>query len=174
MEVIDGKPDTSDSRARARTADLLRGGMVLRHRRAGARQRNHGHPVLGRPPASADTLWDLASVTKPIVGLAVMSLVESGRLLLEDTIGQYLPAFADSDKANLTVRHLLTHTSGIPGGPDCTAGAPRRPVAGRHPRTCRWPSPPAPTSVQLPGLHPAGTDRGGGRGRRWTGWSPNG
>lgn len=69
----------------------------------------------GGPPADDDTTWDLASVTKPIVGLAVMSLVESGQLLLDDTIGQHLPAFADSDKANLTVRQLLTHTSGIPG-----------------------------------------------------------
>ncbi|GIH16721.1 serine hydrolase domain-containing protein [Rugosimonospora africana] len=69
----------------------------------------------GGPDADAHTLWDLASVTKPIVGLAVMSLVESGMLLLEDTIGQHLPAFAHSDKANLTIRQLLTHTSGIPG-----------------------------------------------------------
>ncbi|HEY2674276.1 MAG TPA: serine hydrolase domain-containing protein [Rugosimonospora sp.] len=69
----------------------------------------------GGQAADADTLWDLASVTKPIVGLAVMSLVESGQLLLDDTIGQHLPAFAASDKANLTVRQLLTHTSGIPG-----------------------------------------------------------
>lgn len=69
----------------------------------------------GGPPADPDTLWDLASVTKPIVGLAVMSLVESGQLLLDDTIATHLPAFAGSDKADLTVRQLLTHTSGIPG-----------------------------------------------------------
>lgn len=69
----------------------------------------------GGPPADADTWWDLASVTKPLVGLAVMSLVESGRLVLDDTVGQWLPAFLGSDKANLTVRHLMTHTSGIPG-----------------------------------------------------------
>lgn len=67
------------------------------------------------PAVAEDTYWDLASVTKPIVGLAVMSLVEAGALVLDDTVGQWLPAFRDSDKAELTVRQLLTHTSGIPG-----------------------------------------------------------
>lgn len=67
------------------------------------------------PAADTDTWWDLASVTKPVVGLAVMSLVETGQLVLDDTVGQWLPAFRNSDKAMLTVRQLLTHTSGIPG-----------------------------------------------------------
>lgn len=69
----------------------------------------------GGPTADTDTLWDLASVTKPIVGLAVMALIEAGQLVLDDTVGQWLPAFRDSDKATLTLRQLLTHTSGIPG-----------------------------------------------------------
>jgi CubicO group peptidase (beta-lactamase class C family) len=62
-----------------------------------------------------DTLWDLASVTKPIVGLAVMALVERGQLSLTDPIPAHLPAYARTDKADVTVWHLLTHTSGIPG-----------------------------------------------------------
>jgi CubicO group peptidase (beta-lactamase class C family) len=69
----------------------------------------------GGAPVTDSTCWDLASVTKPIVGLAVMSLVESGQLTLDSTVGEYLPAFAASDKAPLTVRQLLTHSSGIPG-----------------------------------------------------------
>jgi CubicO group peptidase (beta-lactamase class C family) len=69
----------------------------------------------GGPAAGADTLWDLASVTKPIVGLAVMSLVDNGTLVLDDTVGDWLPDFRDSDKSPLTIRQLLTHTSGIPG-----------------------------------------------------------
>ncbi|HEX3789733.1 MAG TPA: serine hydrolase domain-containing protein [Pseudonocardiaceae bacterium] len=69
----------------------------------------------GGPAADADTWFDLASVTKPIVGLAVLALVESGALVLDDTIGAWLPAFRGGDKAKLTVRQLLTHTSGIPG-----------------------------------------------------------
>jgi CubicO group peptidase (beta-lactamase class C family) len=67
------------------------------------------------PPVDEQTWWDLASVTKPIVGLAVMSLVESGELVLDDAIAEQLPYFANTDKAALTVRQLLTHTSGIPG-----------------------------------------------------------
>lgn len=69
----------------------------------------------GGPAVEMATLWDLASITKPIVGLAVMSLIESGELLLDDTVAAHLPRYATTDKAELTVRDLLTHTSGIPG-----------------------------------------------------------
>jgi CubicO group peptidase (beta-lactamase class C family) len=65
--------------------------------------------------ASLDTWFDLASVTKPIVALAVMSLIDSGALTLDDTVGEHLPDYRDTDKAAITVRQLLTHTSGIPG-----------------------------------------------------------
>ncbi|MFJ4467737.1 serine hydrolase domain-containing protein [Streptomyces sp. NPDC089424] len=67
------------------------------------------------PELDGTELWDLASVTKPIVGLAVMALVERGVLALDDTVGAHLPDYRGGDKENLTVRHLLTHTSGIPG-----------------------------------------------------------
>ncbi|MBY8882674.1 serine hydrolase domain-containing protein [Actinacidiphila acidipaludis] len=60
-------------------------------------------------------LWDLASVTKPVVGLAVMALADRGALRLTDTVGDHLPEYRDGDKAGLTVRQLLAHTSGIPG-----------------------------------------------------------
>jgi CubicO group peptidase (beta-lactamase class C family) len=66
-------------------------------------------------PVGDDTLWDLASVTKPIAGLAIMALIDDGHLLLDDSIARYLPGFAESDKASVTIRELLTHTSGIPG-----------------------------------------------------------
>ncbi|MFJ4406653.1 serine hydrolase domain-containing protein [Streptomyces sp. NPDC088910] len=67
------------------------------------------------PALNGDELWDLASVTKPVVGLAVMALVDRGALDLAGTVGRYLPAYRGGDKADLTVRHLLTHTSGLPG-----------------------------------------------------------
>ncbi|GAA4974495.1 serine hydrolase domain-containing protein [Streptomyces hyderabadensis] len=67
------------------------------------------------PVLDGDDVWDLASVTKPIAGLAVMALVERGALGLDDTVGGYLPHYRGGDKAELTVRQLLTHTSGIPG-----------------------------------------------------------
>jgi len=63
----------------------------------------------------ADSLWDLASVTKPIVALGAMVLLEQGALRLDDQVGHFLPAYRETDKAALTVRQLLTHSSGIPG-----------------------------------------------------------
>ncbi|MCU1475530.1 MAG: esterase [Subtercola sp.] len=69
----------------------------------------------GCPDVAESSLWDLASVTKPIVAMAVMSLVESGELTLDDTIGDHLADYRDTDKAGIAVRDLLTHTSGIPG-----------------------------------------------------------
>ncbi|MFJ5608134.1 serine hydrolase domain-containing protein [Streptomyces sp. NPDC093221] len=67
------------------------------------------------PALTGDELWDLASVTKPVVGLAVMALVDRGAVDLAGTVGRYLPAYRGGDKADLTVRQLLTHTSGLPG-----------------------------------------------------------
>ncbi|MFG2543169.1 serine hydrolase domain-containing protein [Streptomyces sp. NPDC048594] len=67
------------------------------------------------PPLDGDDLWDLASVTKPVAGLAVMALVERGVLGLDATVGTYLPDYRGGDKVGLTVRQLLAHTSGIPG-----------------------------------------------------------
>lgn len=67
------------------------------------------------PALTGDELWDLASVTKPVVGLAVMALVERGALDLAGTVGRYLPAYRGGDKAGITVHQLLTHTSGLPG-----------------------------------------------------------
>jgi CubicO group peptidase (beta-lactamase class C family) len=69
----------------------------------------------GGPALNENNRWDIASVTKPIVGLAVMSLIESGHLSLDDTIADHLPDYSHTDKAALTVSQLLTHTSGIPG-----------------------------------------------------------
>ncbi|MEU6710343.1 serine hydrolase domain-containing protein [Nonomuraea sp. NPDC046802] len=66
-------------------------------------------------PVGPGTLWDLASLTKPIVGLAVMALVESGDLTLDDPVAAHLPEYAHTGKAAVTIFELLTHTSRIPG-----------------------------------------------------------
>ncbi|WP_328321718.1 serine hydrolase domain-containing protein [Streptomyces sp. NBC_00388] len=68
------------------------------------------------PALDGSELWDLASVTKPVAGLAVMALVDAGALALTDTVGTHLPEYRGGDKADLTLHHLLTHTSGMPGG----------------------------------------------------------
>lgn len=65
-------------------------------------------------PASADTLYDIASVTKLFTAAAIMQLVESGRVRLEDTLAALLPVFPNKEQGQrITVRHLLTHTSGL-------------------------------------------------------------
>ena len=65
--------------------------------------------------ATLDTIYDLASVTKPLVtGLLCAHLVELGELTLDSSIAQYLQEFDRADKHHITVRELLTHTSGMP------------------------------------------------------------
>jgi CubicO group peptidase (beta-lactamase class C family) len=65
-------------------------------------------------PLSADDIFDLASLTKVVATTtAVMQLVEAGRLDLDKPVAAYWPAFAANGKAEITVRELLTHTSGL-------------------------------------------------------------
>jgi CubicO group peptidase (beta-lactamase class C family) len=65
--------------------------------------------------AALETIYDLASLTKPLVtGLLCARLVESGALALDRSVAQYLQEFDRADKRHLTVRELLTHTSGLP------------------------------------------------------------
>lgn len=70
------------------------------------------------PPVDPDsTLYDLASLTKVVATTAaVMALVEEGRLHLDAPLQQYLPEFRGEDKHRVTVRQLLTHTSGARAG----------------------------------------------------------
>ena len=66
-------------------------------------------------PATLETIYDLASLTKPFVtGLLCARLLESGKLTIESSIANYLVEFDRSDKNQITIRHLLTHTSGLP------------------------------------------------------------
>jgi len=55
-----------------------------------------------------------ASLTKPVVALAVLQLAAEGRLTLRQRMGDWLPEFRTSDFKTITLRHLLTHTSGLP------------------------------------------------------------
>jgi len=81
-------------------------------------------------PMTEDTIFRIASMTKPITGVAVMMLHDRGRLHIDDPIARFIPEFQDPDIAvpgpdggrsfgrvvaqgEITIRHLLTHTSGI-------------------------------------------------------------
>lgn len=67
-----------------------------------------------RIPMTAETIFDLASLTKPIVTTTgIMQLVGEGAIALDDPVAKYLPSFADRDKEGVTIRHLLTHSSGL-------------------------------------------------------------
>ena len=63
---------------------------------------------------SPGTVYDLASLTKPLaVALSVMALIERGKLHLDDTLGSFLSE-VPLDKIQISIRHLLGHTSGLP------------------------------------------------------------
>jgi uncharacterized protein YbbC (DUF1343 family)/CubicO group peptidase (beta-lactamase class C family) len=62
---------------------------------------------------TVDTIFDLASLTKPIAtATSIMILVEQGKLRLSDTIGMYIPDIDDPQAKRVTIQQLLTHTSG--------------------------------------------------------------
>jgi CubicO group peptidase (beta-lactamase class C family) len=66
-------------------------------------------------PVDTATIFDLASLTKPLATtVAVMQLVREQELDLEAQLGSILPDFADTDKAQIRIKHLLRHTSGLP------------------------------------------------------------
>jgi uncharacterized protein YbbC (DUF1343 family) len=72
--------------------------------------------VPSREPMTADTVFDVASLTKPVAtATSVMILVERGRLALLDPIAKYIPEFAagGGDREKITVEHLLTHRAGF-------------------------------------------------------------
>ena len=104
-------------------AAVARHGRLVYFEALGQRDRETGDPM------ERDDLFRLYSMTRPITSTAVMMLWEEGRFQLDDPIAQYLPQFADQRvfadagapdlaqtrprSGDITVRHLLTHTSGI-------------------------------------------------------------
>lgn len=65
-------------------------------------------------PVRNDGIFLLASITKPVVYMAALQLVEQGLLCLSDPVVRYLPAFAANHKTQVRVVDLFTHTSGLP------------------------------------------------------------
>ncbi|CEG25474.1 serine hydrolase domain-containing protein [Bacillus sp. B-jedd] len=64
-------------------------------------------------PMREDTIFDLASISKIFTTTAAMILYEQGRFGLDDPVAKYLPEFAANGKENVTIRQLMTHTSGF-------------------------------------------------------------
>ena len=86
--------------------------------------------TLRKRPMTKDAIFNMASMTKPITSVAIMMLVEEGKLKLDDEVAKFLPKYKDPLVINrfneadasyetrparrpITIRHLLTHTSGI-------------------------------------------------------------
>jgi CubicO group peptidase (beta-lactamase class C family) len=101
----------------------------------------HGHPVYfesfglrdveSRRPMTADSIFRLYSMSKPVTSVAAMMLVEHGKLRLDDPLSKYIPAFAEAKvgvekpdgklvleplQRQITIEDLLRHTSGITYG----------------------------------------------------------
>ncbi|MGC0413367.1 CubicO group peptidase (beta-lactamase class C family) [Streptomyces sp. SAI-195] len=104
---------------------VARGGRVAHLTAHGQRDVAAGLPV------TADTLWRIYSMTKPVTSVAVLTLVEEGRLSLDDPVDRYLPAFAEPRvyvggtgddvvtrpaAGPVRVGHLMTHTAGLTFG----------------------------------------------------------
>jgi len=97
--------------------DKMPGCVVLIGRREGiAFRRAYGFRQLQpeKVAMTVDTVFDLASLTKPIAtATSVMALIQQRKLDPNATVATYLPEFAQNGKETITIRHLLTHTSGL-------------------------------------------------------------
>lgn len=100
---------------------VARHGKVVHHSAVGLKYREENIPM------TTDTIFALASMTKPIVSAALMMLFEEGRFRLDDPISDWIPEYADhmvlendgprprrvKESAPVTIRQVLTHTSGL-------------------------------------------------------------
>ena len=83
-------------------------GRPILHHAAGWRDRE------ARAPMKTDTFFALRSMTKPFIGMAAQMLIDEGELELDAPVAKYLPSFDNDRSRGITVRHLLTHRSGLP------------------------------------------------------------
>ena len=86
---------------------VARRGKVVLHRAFGWKDVSHSLPM------ERDTLFRMASNSKAVTAAGILLLVEDGDVSLDQNVGEYLPAFDRDGWADVTVRHLLTHTSGL-------------------------------------------------------------
>ena len=87
---------------------VIQHGQIVKVQGYGVSNLEHDTPVI------PDTVFELASVTKQFTAAAIMLLVEENKIGLDDPISRYLADTPDTWRG-ITVRHLLTHTAGLPG-----------------------------------------------------------
>lgn len=115
-EKLDRVLDASiaDARIVGGVVRVLHDGRAVYARAVGSADREQNVPM------REDTIFRLSSVTKPIVSVAALRLVDAKRLELEAPVTNYLPSFrpklADGTEPAISLRHLLTHTAGLSYG----------------------------------------------------------
>jgi CubicO group peptidase (beta-lactamase class C family) len=82
--------------------------------------------VASKKPMASDTLFWIASMTKPVTGVAILMLQDQGKLNVSDPVAKYIPEFANlktpsGKPANLTISQIMTHTSGLGEAPAADA-----------------------------------------------------
>jgi CubicO group peptidase (beta-lactamase class C family) len=103
---------------------VARDGKILRHEAYGLRD------IEARLPFTTNTLCWIASITKPVTVASAMTLVDAGKLALDDAVEKYLPEFREQTDTNsvhhvVTIRQLMSHTSGlVPNPPTRRSGWP--------------------------------------------------
>ena len=106
--------------------------LVARHGVVASLEAVGYQDLVSKTAMRTDTIFNIYSMTKPLTAVGIMTLLEEGRLTLSDPVEKYLPEFRDQvmvdqregDKVvttkkpsrPITIRDLLTHTSGMPGG----------------------------------------------------------
>ena len=90
---------------------VARRGVIVLHEAVGWRHEAY------RLPMERDTLFRMASNTKPVIGTAVLILHEAGKLSLDDRASDHLESFENDRSRDITVRQLLNHSSGLRIGP---------------------------------------------------------
>jgi uncharacterized protein YbbC (DUF1343 family)/CubicO group peptidase (beta-lactamase class C family) len=90
-----------------------RGDEILYHRAFGSRVL-----VPRSEPMTPDTVFDIASLTKPLgTAIAIMALVDGGKVELDAPVGRYLREFRPTEFNQVTIRRILTHSAGFPASP---------------------------------------------------------
>lgn len=108
--AVDKAIENAETAGAVVLARMPRDGDVIEH------FSRHGLAVVRpeRLPMARETLFDLASLTKPMATTtAAMLLVHEGALGLDDPVSKVLPHFSERDKDGVTLRHLLTHSAGL-------------------------------------------------------------
>jgi CubicO group peptidase (beta-lactamase class C family) len=99
-----------DGRVPGLSFALIRDGKIVETKALGVRDTSTGSPV------DENTIFEAASLSKPVFAYAVLQLVDAGVLSLDTPLSKYVPGYVADDPraATITVRHILSQTSGLP------------------------------------------------------------